>query len=244
MNRSTTQLYHIRVNRALDALDRDKMYEPRLKVPLPPEQFYTILDNLTHDRLGTIIRAALLAIYFGVLRQNELLPRSTGKWDPKSQPTRRDMWFVNNTCVIRIKKAKNLQKYGQCKQVIMQAANNPIVCPVRAMGQVIHDSQHIPDHGPIFVFPDTSRPVPASYVLSELHRVMRMVGMGAWIHCTSLHSIRKQAATDAFMGGCSETSIKNYGGWTSAAYQTYIHTSNRRVNSTLINSLQQDPHAT
>lgn len=160
-----------------------------------------------------------------------------------TQPSRKDITFADDTCIIRIKKAKNLQKYGQFKDIIMQAAPNPLICPVRAIKQVLQDTPTVSDEDPIFIFPDTYRPVPASFILSELHKLLARVGLGKWISCTSLHSIRKQAVTDAFMGRCSETSRRNYGGWSSQAYQTYITTSNRHVNSTLIQSLHNNDDA-
>lgn len=237
MDAPSAQLNHPRVYRALDALDRNKSYVPRLKNPIPPDHFYSIISSLHDDEIHNIVRAALLTLYYGVLRQSEILPRSVGMWDPVTQPTRQDLSLNIDSCSILIKKAKNLQKAGQSRVVVMQAASNPIICPVLALRTLIHQTPTISPNDPLFMFPLDRRPVPASFVLKQLHEAMERAGLDDLIPTTSLHSIRKSAATDAFMAGCSENSIKNYGGWSSQAYRVYIQTSNQHVNRTLIRSL-------
>lgn len=221
----------------MDAIDRRKAHIPRVKLPLEPADFYLILCHISNTPTGNVIRAVLLTLYYGVLRQSELMPRTVNAWDPHTQPTRGDVSLTSDKCVIFIKKAKNMQRYDQNRIVSMQAATNSFICPVNAMSLMFNDTPTLSLSEPVFMFPDSRRPIPATFVLKELHSIMLSVGLSDCIDRTSLHSIRKSAATDAFMAGCSEHSIRTYGGWSSAAYQTYIRTSNLNVNRSLINHL-------
>lgn len=230
------QVNHPRVSRALEALDRDKSYVPRVKSPLQAQHFYDILCNIEDDRLGAVIRAILLTIYYGALRQSELLPRTVKTWNPTTQPTMADLSLDDHTCTIMIKTGKNMQKIGQFREVVMERARNPVVCPVRAIQAVLYQNPLHPD-APIFSYPGTVVPVTAPKVTKTMHRIMYKIGLGQLVSKVSLHSIRKSAATDAFLAGCSETSIRQYGGWTSQAYRSYIATSNRAVNRVLIDTI-------
>lgn len=231
------QINHPRVQRALEALERDKTYVPRIKSPLQPSHFYNIIVNIQADPLGHVLRAVLLTIYYGALRQSELLPRTVKLWNPLVQPTRRDVSFNEDTCTIMIKTGKNMQRVGQFREVVMQRAQCLILCPVQAISHVISCSPCATLDDPLFTYPDSAVPVTAPKVTKIMHQIMRDLGLRHLIPKISLHSIRKSAATDAYLAGCSETSIRQYGGWSSTAYRSYISSSNRTVNRALINTI-------
>lgn len=229
---------HPRVHRAIDAIEKEKSRAPRPKQPLPPEEFKSVLMNIPQDYLGNVLRACLLLLYYGALRQSELLPRTVNLWSRDTQPTRSDCHMYDDQCIINIKTGKNLQKYNQSRQGVMKAASDRILCPVATLRQVLRDSPAQGPHDPIFVFRDC-HPVPASFVLKQLHIIMRRCGFHDLISQTSLHSIRKAAATNAHDQGCSQLSIQNFGGWQSDAYRAYIRTNNIVVNDSLIKSLHE-----
>lgn len=230
-------MVHPRVNRALDAIERDKTVISRVKEPLPPDVFRDVLINMPDHYIGNIARAALLVLYYGALRQSEIMPRSVNSWDPRVQTTRVDCMIETERCVLFIKHAKNLQKFNQNKTVIMAVASHAKLCPVSSLRLVLSEvpTQALSD--PLFMFRDSRKAVPSSIVLNMLHDVMRRRGHQHLIQKTSLHSIRKAAATNAHLSGCSELSIQNYGGWNSDAHKAYIRTSNQRVNKSLIDAL-------
>lgn len=235
---SLHHINHPRVSRALEALDRDKTYIPRVKSPLQPDHFYDIICNIQHDQLGDVVRAVLLTLYYGALRQSELLPRTVKTWSPMRQPTRADVKCLSHTCSILIKTGKNMQKVGQNREVVMERAENPVVCPVTAVHAVLWSTDISPHCVPLFTYPGTRVPITAPKVTKMMHQVMYKIGLGQLVHKVSLHSIRKSAATDAFLAGCSETSIRQYGGWSSQAYRWYIASSNRSVNRFLQRQLE------
>lgn len=228
---------HPRVRRAIDALEKDKTYTPRIKDPIDPYILFGIISNLSRDNLGTIIRAAILILYYGALRQSELLPRTVRSWNPLTQPTRADCNLTSRSCSILIKSGKNMQKVGQERRLDLIPATNPLICPVATLNQVYYITPTQEISQPLLMFPDSRKPLPASLVIKEMHSIMRQIGLADTIPRTSLHSLRKAAATNAYDEGCTETSIKNYGGWSSDAYTTYIRTSNQKVNMSLIHSL-------
>lgn len=167
-------------------------------------------------------------------------------WNPMCQPTLGDLSVTNHSCTIVIKTGKNMQRVGQHREVVMERASNPLICPVRAIQTVLCYNGGGSSADPIFTFPGTAVPITAPKVTKVIHQVMIKVGLRHLVPKISLHSIRKSTATDAYLAGCSETSIRQYGDWSSTAYRAYIYTSNRRVNRALVNTIAHsaNPHTT
>lgn len=230
-------IYHPRVARAIDGVKRNKDYIPNIKSPIEPRNFMRIIGAIPAHSLGNVIKGILLVLYYGALRQSELMPRTVKSWNPRVQPVRADCKLSSDICQVYIKTAKNMQLSGQSRTVTMYKATNPDICPVFIMHRIFADTPTFQFDDPLFMFPDSREPVPSSKVLGTLHRVMYDVGLGNLVPVTTLHSIRKSSATNAFAQGCSELSIRKYGGWSSSAYQTYIKTSNSAVNASLIRSI-------
>lgn len=239
MELPTDVFSHPRVHRAVDALERDKTYVPRVKRPLAPHILAQILYALSFDPLSNILRSVFLSIYYGAMRQSELLPPSVNKWSPCNQPTRGDVTLEEQHCIIYVKKAKNLQKAGQSRNIVLAAVEDGALCPVRAFERVFQDTPTRTFKDPLYMFPDTRLPIPVTYVKTQLDRLLIHTGNSDSLPYITLHSLRKAAATNAYTQGCDELSIKRYGAWSSDAYATYITTSNANVNQHLITSLQQ-----
>lgn len=235
---SMDSLNHPRVQRSLDAMDRDKTHVPRIKEPIPPEVFITLLTSLRDDPLMNIARAAYLLLYYGALRQSEVTSRTISSWDPTKHPTRGDIHINDQGCVLFVKFGKNLQKIGQYRQVHMAAASDPRLCPVYTLRRIIAHTPTINSQDPLFMFPSDRKPVPTTFLARVLRDSLVHIGQTSMTNTTSLHSLRKAAATDAFAAGCPELSIKQYGGWSSSAYTAYINSNNQQVNSTLVATLQ------
>lgn len=233
------QVFHTRVTRALDACDRDKTHVPNVKDPIDPNVFAQVLLNIPFDKIGTVIRASLLCLYYGALRQSELLPKTTGMWDPSTQPTRGDCVLTLDKCTINIKKAKNMQLSGQGRHVQLLRAHNSHFCPVRAMFNLFLDTPTLAPGDPLIMFPDNRTPVPCSFIIAQLHKILIDLGYSNLVAKISLHSLRKSAATNAFADGCPELTIRNFGGWSSDAYKTYIQTQNDQVSSSLISVIDK-----
>lgn len=63
MDNDLSALNHPRVIRALEALERNKDYIPRIKEPIEPHVFYNILCHIPNSDYGYIFRAAILTLY-------------------------------------------------------------------------------------------------------------------------------------------------------------------------------------
>lgn len=234
-----TGFSHPRTERALDAIDRNKSYMPRVKLPIPPGVLKDILLCIQNNSLGCVACTAMLFIYYGALRQSELMSRTVNSWSPSVQPTCQDCGVGEHHIVLHIKTGKNLQKSGQFREIILNEADEPSLCPVRRMRAVLAVTPTLSNNDPLFMFPANRAPLTSTFVQKQLHATMSNIGMSHMIPQTTLHSLRKAAATNAFTSGCSELSIKQYGGWLSSAYQSYISTSNTHVNRSLITSLNK-----
>lgn len=70
MGKDLSQLNHIRVDRALEAVDRDKSYIPRIKEPLDPYVLHRVLLSLGNQPIDTVVRLSILILYYGALRQS------------------------------------------------------------------------------------------------------------------------------------------------------------------------------
>lgn len=234
---SNNSIDHPRVARAIDGIKLNKEFVPNIKHPINPRHFVSIISAIPNHALGNVIKGILLVLYYGALRQSELIPRTVKSWSARTQPRRADCLLSSDKCEIFIKTAKNMQLAGQSRTVVMYKAQNADICPVIIMQRIFADTPTFNEVDPLFMFPDSRDPVPSSKVLAVLHQVMYEVGLGNLVPVTTLHRVRKSAATNAFQQGCSELSIRKYGGWSSSAYQTYIQTSNNQVNSSLIRSI-------
>lgn len=237
MGKDCAQLNHIRVDRALEAVDRNKSHIPRIKQPLDPYVIDRILHHFGTAKIDIVIRLAVLILYYGALRQSELMPRCQSHWDPRVQPTRSDYTLSHQCLSILIKTGKNMQRNGQNRNLVLHRGNTTLSCPVATMEEVLAITPTIHPQQPLLMCPATRRALPSSIVLRRIHQALKDMGLPGLVPSTSLHSLRKAAATNAFSAGCTETSIRNYGGWASDAYKVYIRTNNRDVNQSLINSL-------
>lgn len=148
-----TGFLHPRVTRALDALERDKSHVPRIKEPLSADILSRVIINLPRDQMGTIVRLAVLILYYGAMRQSELLPRSIRFWSPAVQPTRGDCQLTNNSLSILIKTGKNLYKVGQSRKINLLKSSEVIFCPVHTMAQVLEITPTRSLTDPILMFP-------------------------------------------------------------------------------------------
>lgn len=222
-------LNHPRVHRAIDALERDKSYEPRTKRPIPPSVFYQVLLAIPYNPVANILRSLFLTLYYGALRQGEIMPASVNEGSSCTHPTRGDVTISDDECIILIKFGKTLQKVGQYRRVHLAAAADQALCPVAAMRTVLYDTPTLSAHDPLFMFPCTRAPVPISFAKKELTRLLVTTGHQTLVPHISLHSLRKAAATNAYLAGCDQLSIKRFGAWSSDAYTAYISTSNYNV---------------
>ena len=227
-------LNHIRVSRSVDAIHQRKDCVPKKKDAVPAEKLKAALAALPMDDNGLMVRTAALLMFYGALRQSEVAPPTVSKFDPQAHLTRADL-IVGDTVTVTIKAGKNLQRFNQQKTVTLSATEDPLTCPVMAVRAVLQLTPNLPASAPLLVFTNKLTPMPTSYLRAEWVRTMHRIGVNHTKY--SLHSLRKASATLAHFGGCSELEVQRHGGWSPAAYKTYIQTDNQRVAHVLSTSL-------
>lgn len=236
-NVPTDQLDAWRVKWALNALNRDKSYIPRIKTPIPASTLQRMVTLLPDTGNGMIIKAAVLLMYHAALRQSEVLPQSARTYDPRYNLSRGDVQIDGDNLLVHIKHAKNLQTIYQTKTVKLAASPNPSVCVVQAFRRMYADVPSRSEQDSCFMFPDTCRPVPIEHVRRKWNQHLKANGVST--STLSLHSLRKAAATEAHLQGCSELDIQRYGGWRSNSHRAYISTSQEVVNRAVVTAINQ-----
>ena len=226
---------HMYVTMALHAMDRNKEYQQRIKPPILIQLFKDVLTSVPDTHTGNAVKAALLLLYYGVLRQSEVAPPSITKFDPHRHMTRADVTLQRGCLQVNIKWGKNLQKVGQQKSMSLLPADNPQLCPVNAVRHILTVQPTRHEQEPMFMFTDRV-PIPITVIKRVWEAALRSMHIPA--NKYSLHSIRKTAASQASHEGCGDSLIQKYGGWRSSAYLKYIQPQHERVNKALIDSIQ------
>lgn len=177
MGASVNSCNHPRVQRALDAMDRDKSHIPRVKDPISPDVLASIMRNLHDAPLMSIVRPAFLLLYYGALRQSEITSRTVASWETAIHPTRADLQIYDDRCTLFVKFGKNLQKVGQYRQVEMAAAADPLFCPVHTFRRVLRDTPTRQPSDPLLMFPDNRKPVPTTFLARVLQQELCKLGV-------------------------------------------------------------------
>lgn len=233
----TVELDNYRVRWAMNGIQRDTSYIPRVKCAFPVDVLQNMVSALPDDPHGNIIKVAVLLMFFAALRQSEVLPHSVAAYDASKHLSRNDIYIQGNIAYVLIKHAKNQQSVYQNKSVALHSSPNQRVCVVQAIRDML---QYTPTHSPLeafILFNNTRRPVTVEYIRKNWVKHLREHGVDNT--ALSLHSIRKAAATAAHDSGCPEIDIQRYGGWRSNAHRSYITTSQRAVNAAIIHAINQ-----
>ena len=203
----------------------------------PPVPYRAALSHGIYRRQNMYnLRAVISIMFYGGLRLSELLPSTLAAFDPLRSLTRADVWVADGKLKVRVKHAKNMQLYNQSRMVILSPSPSATLCLLAAVRLVLRHMPTKTPSQPMFVFPQSVRPVPASYARRRWTTVLKHLGMDPATH--TMHSNRKTAATAAYDEGCLEPQIQNFGGWASKAYQTYICRDNQSlVNNVLVDSI-------
>ena len=211
---------HHRVVWALDAIMRRKDFVPKTKPEVPLHVFKAALNALPANREIVAVRAVLLMLYYAALRQSEVVPPSVGQFDPLRHLTRNDVSITEAGVTVLVKAAKNLQKYNQRRLLRIPASDAPELCMKRAIQAVTQLDPTKDIKQPMFVFRDTVKPIPASYIRNQWKAALKNIGIPLATY--TLHGLRSTATTTAFDAGHTERQVQHYGAWASDAYKVYI----------------------
>lgn len=231
----TQQVDHVRVKWALDALKRDTSFVPQVKKPMPTPTLQYLVESIPDDVMGNTLKVAILVIFYAALRQSEVAAPSIVGFDPTRHLTRKDVVFRDDSVVVTVKHAKNMQTIYEQKSIKLQPSVNPRTCVVKAIHRMIMDVKTIAPGDPFLMHQDR-RPITVSHLQKQWRQHMGRMGVDS-THFT-LHSLRKAAATTAYQSGCPDLDIQKYGGWKSDSHKLYITASQDNVNRVITESLR------
>ena len=233
---STAPFLHPRVTRAVDALLKDKSYTHRQLRAIPVKHLKSVLLSMPRSVTAQAVKAAILVMYHGALRQSEVAPPSIKGMDYTRHLTRGDLVHHKSGITITVKWAKNMQQYTQQKVVHLARAVDPMYCVVAALERHIVACPTRSPSQPLFVFEGSTRPIPVSYVRRVWISANRTARLSHLAY--TLHSLRRAAATQAHLQGCDELDIQRFGGWQSNAHRAYIKSDkSSKVNKAIRNAL-------
>ena len=213
-----------------------KLYIPRKKIAIPMDILRSVVFVIPATVVGLAVRAAILIMYFGALRQSEVAPPTVKKFNPTRHPTRADVTLTKNSLSIHVKWAKNMQRVGQSRTKTLHSVADPRLCPVHALKTHYAHTPTASSTAPMLTYQKSGDPIPISVIKDIWGAAVRTIG--ADITKLSLHSLRKAAATQAHYAGCGDLRVQRLGGWKSNAFKAYIADKpDSRVNNTLIKSI-------
>ena len=167
-----------------------------------------------------LYRAAFLVSFFAFLRMSNVAPHSKFKFDPNKHLLRQDVIFQPPGAHILIKWTKTLQDNSSHHLVQIPALTNHILCPVRALHQLL-DSRPLPPISPLFVHKSPPyHPVIDTTLRDGLRRVLTHLGIPLLGH--GFHTFRRSGATLAYDNNVQLQHIMAHGLWRSSAVWTYL----------------------
>lgn len=140
---STEQLDAWRVKWAMNALNRDKTYIPRIKTAFPAPLLQQMITLLPEQGDGIMVKAAVLLMYHAALRQSEVVAQSPRAYNPRYNLSRGDVQIIGDTLRVNITHAKNQQTVYQTKTLTLASSPNPMVCDTCLQNNVSSSSHKI-----------------------------------------------------------------------------------------------------
>ena len=167
-----------------------------------------------------LFRAAFLLAFFGFLRMSNIATHSRFKFDQNKHFLRRDIIFAPPGAHLLLKWTKTLQDSSAHHFVQLPALNNPILCPVSALKELLASRPLLPT-SPLFVHPHPPHyPVIDTTIRDALRKVLDNIGVPQQGH--GFHAFRRSGATLAYDNNVQLQHIMAHGLWRSSAVWTYL----------------------
>ena len=153
--------------------------------------------------------------------ESNLVPPSSGSFDPSKHLCRNDLFNNEVGILVRLKWSKTNQCHDRRVSIPLLRKQGSPLCPLAAFSQMIKLAPAAPDR-PAFLFVSNRSLVSfthASFV-SKLKATLSSIGFPA--EQFSGHSFRRGGATWAFKKGVPGELIMSHGDWRSGAYLEYL----------------------
>ena len=217
-----------RVRLQLRGIRREQGDNRLFMKPMTPEMLrwarVHIFNNLAGSQHQRTLWAALLAAFFGLLRNSEYTPKGTQPFDARRQLTRGDCLLVERPgarsfAVLFIGRSK-ADVFGYGQSVTLGATGGPL-CPVTALKAMrAGQPSHLVDDSPLFWIGG------GALRREDIVRVVKQIatGMGKNPVEYSTHSLRRGGASALWAQGFNRAQIQVIGRWRSDCWKIYIST--------------------
>lgn len=194
-------------------------HTPNRRQPISHDMLRDVVQLALRDTHGPTVAFAYICLFFTMLRQSNIGPRTSKQFDATCQLTRSDVHITPDAIIFGLKWSKTHQS-STASSVAAPALSGDVLCPVRAFRSMV---QHVPTMSntqPLLCFKDL-RPMPTSYLNKVWDQCLS--ALGAKKREFTLHSLRRGAATEVYSdSNASLEQIKRHGDWTSSAVHNYL----------------------
>ena len=207
----------------LRAINMTLRHIPTKKLPITSELLQNICDICDKQSpYGITLKAAFLLLFFSFLRQSNLGPKSSKKFDHTRHLAVADLFFSPPGYVLFVKWTKTIQHGRYVLLPVPQLSHRH--CPVKAIKKMLNQKpKNFTKQSPLFTMPNSNVPMTTCY-LTEAFKII-MQALGAPPTAYSLHSFRRGGASEAYQAGVDYAQIKSHGIWQSDSFWGYISTS-------------------
>ena len=192
------------------------------KAPIDPQMLIAILTQLDMDnKCHCAVWAACLLMFYGMLRQSNVMPASPASFDPNKHLRRQDIKFTQNAVILTIRWSKTIQFKERTLTLPLPRIRNHVLCPLQAVFNSFQKTSDAPSSGPaLTVSTNPVIPLTVNMFRSVFYECLSKSGIQ--VNHYSGHSFRRGGASWAYQSGVPIQTIKNIGDWKSDAYQRYI----------------------
>ena len=192
------------------------------RMPISPAQIRLLIAHITYTQKNNFDRsmliAAILTAFFGLLRVSEYTCPSSNKFDKEVHLSVSDVGISRGIASILIKASKTDPFKVGCR--VKLGSTGKAICPVYALQKYIKLRGYF--QGPLFVFSSG-----AFLTRADIVKLLKDC-LPASVNINT-HSFRIGGASAAASAGLPETTIKILGRWSSDAYKRYVHFSDDNV---------------
>ena len=191
---------------------------PRGIFDLPTLYQISISCDILSDPI--LFRAIFLTSFYGFLRMSNIAPHSSKQFSACRHFLRQDLIFADPGAHLVIKWTKTLQDHSAHHIIQLPSIQNPFLCPVRALKQLLH-SRPLPPDAPLFAnnFPPFSQVID-THIRDSLKKALVHRNIALQGH--SFHTFRRSGATLAFDNNISLQNIQAHGLCHSSSVWTYL----------------------
>ena len=221
------------VTKMLRAVDLTIRHNPSTRLPITSDILKDIVAAApVLGSLAPAFKFAVIAAYYGFLRQSNLAPHSPNSFNPREHTCRGDVVLHPPGLVIILKWSKTMQRGESAHLVPLPQRPSHPLCPLSAFHDMIQVAATLSPNHPLLQLPGQAksslreRPLPPTQVVTVPHLTealkRALLHIGRDPHRYSLHSLRAGGATDAHRAGASPLDIKQHGAWASHCFNRYL----------------------